>query len=157
MQGEPRGTAEKISPWTVGNFSDSFVRRVHLYVQVILFLPVYFVVAVLDVHRRFSIRFYFRYVVISTKKCHRFTRVSSQPSAQHHSFVFGRSKVRISARRLAILTGFSWFFSVPPGRFRDSTLNYVTTAAFFHIISNSLTNYRIIRRYIVWSTDSVVK
>jgi hypothetical protein len=35
-------------------------------------------------------------------------------------FVFGRSRVQISARRPVIM--FSWFYSVTPGEFRDSTL-----------------------------------
>jgi hypothetical protein len=52
---------------------------------------------------------------------------------------------------------FLWFSSVSPGKWWDSTLNYVRSA-FFQILSYSSFNiYLTIRRYIVWATDSVVK
>jgi hypothetical protein len=46
----------------------------------------------------------------------------------------------------------TWCFSVPPGKFHDSTLNYVTTAS-FNIFSNSLSSqhptvYSLQRRFI---------
>jgi hypothetical protein len=47
----------------------------------------------------------------------------------------------------------SWFSSVPPGKYRDSTLNWTTTA--FYIPCNSSFNYRFIRYYIVWATKKV--
>jgi hypothetical protein len=53
--------------------------------------------------------------------------------------------------------GFSWFSSVSPGKFWDSTLNLVSTAS-CRILSNSLfINYLNIQRYRVWATDSIVK
>jgi hypothetical protein len=48
---------------------------------------------------------------------------------------------------------FLQFSSVPPGKFRNSTINYVTTAS-FRILSNSLfTYYTFIRRYAIRVTE----
>jgi hypothetical protein len=44
-------------------------------------------------------------------------------------------------------SGFSWFFFIIPGKFRDSPLNETTTAS-FHIPPNSLCTHPIIRRRI---------
>jgi hypothetical protein len=35
---------------------------------------------------------------------------------------------------------FSWFFTVPPGKYEDSALNYAMTTS-FHILSNSSFTY----------------
>jgi hypothetical protein len=37
--------------------------------------------------------------------------------------ILGRSWLQISVRTRAILTGFSWFSAVPPGKFQDGTSN----------------------------------
>jgi hypothetical protein len=70
---------------------------------------------------------------------------TSQVYSQRSHFVFGRSQVQISARKLAVL-----FSSVPsPSKCRNITSNYVTTAS-FHIPSNfSCTSYPTIRSFIV--------
>jgi hypothetical protein len=47
----------------------------------------------------------------------------------------------------------SWFSSIPPGKYRDSTLNWTTTA--FYIPCNSSFTHRFIRYYIVWATKKV--
>jgi hypothetical protein len=50
---------------------------------------------------------------------------------------------------------FVWFFLVPTGKCRDSTLNYATDAS-FHILSSLLfTYYLFIWCYIVWVTEKV--
>jgi hypothetical protein len=49
------------------------------------------------------------------------------------------------------------FSSLHLGTCHASTLNLVTASS-FHILSNLLViNYSVIRRYIVWATESVVK
>jgi hypothetical protein len=42
--------------------------------------------------------------------------------SQLSCFVFGWSRDKISVRRPAVLWGFSWFFSVPKGKFQDINL-----------------------------------
>jgi hypothetical protein len=68
--------------------------------------------------------------------------------------------VHISAHNLGILTVFVFFFSSPPpptGEFLDSISDYVTTY-YFYILSISLFNkHPIIRCYIIYATESVVK
>jgi hypothetical protein len=62
-------------------------------------------------------------------------------------------RVQISVQRPAIPTEFLWFFSVPPGKFWESTLNKAKTAS-SHILSiSSLTFHPSIRCYIVRSVN----
>jgi hypothetical protein len=64
-------------------------------------------------------------------------------------------RVQVSAHRPDVLTKvFPQFSSVPSGECRTSTLIW---AASLHIFPNSLfTNHHVFRRYIIWTTDSVV-
>jgi hypothetical protein len=49
----------------------------------------------------------------------------------------------------------SWFFSVPPGKFRDNILNY-GASVYFHSLPNQLPiNHPIVRGYIIWAADGV--
>jgi hypothetical protein len=58
----------------------------------------------------------------------------------HASFVYGRSRIQILARRPAVLTKLMWRSSVPAGNFQGSTLNYI-------IHDSSFTSYLIFRHY----------
>jgi hypothetical protein len=58
-------------------------------------------------------------------------------------------------RRPAILTGFSWLSSVPPGKCRDSTLSYATTASFYTHSISSFICHSFIRRSVVRITEKV--
>jgi hypothetical protein len=57
--------------------------------------------------------------------CHRNLRLSGWFSC----FIFGRSCIKISIRRPAVLAGFSYSFSVPLGKCRDSHRNRILTYA----------------------------
>jgi len=48
------------------------------------------------------------------------------------SFVCGRSRVQILARRPAVLTNLVWRYSVSAGNFQGSTLNYINTRFLSH-------------------------
>jgi hypothetical protein len=48
---------------------------------------------------------------------------TSQASGHYSHVVLGMSLAQISARRTAIMTGFSWFFSVSPDICWDRALN----------------------------------
>jgi hypothetical protein len=52
---------------------------------------------------------------------------------------------------------FSWFSSVHPAKCRDSTFKYVTAASFPIFSSSLFINHPIIRLYIVWGINGVVK
>jgi hypothetical protein len=52
---------------------------------------------------------------------------------------------------------YSWCYSTPPSKFRDSTLNQATTASFY-ILSNWLfTDHRTVRCCTATATDSIIK
>ena len=53
--------------------------------------------------------------------------------------------------------GISWWSSDPPGKFRDNSWHYTTTAS-FHVISNLIfANCPTVRHHIIWATQSVIK
>jgi hypothetical protein len=66
------------------------------------------------------------------------------------------ARVQISGWKPAILTCFSWFPSVLPGRYWDSAFIYAMTTS-FHILPNSFISLSIIWHYIIWATDSIIK
>jgi hypothetical protein len=68
------------------------------------------------------------------------------------SFISVRSQSQTATQVSTVLTDFSSFPSVPPGKYRDSTLNHTTNAIF--IFSNSLVT--IIRHYTDRSTGNAV-
>jgi hypothetical protein len=53
--------------------------------------------------------------------------------------------------------GFLWFSSVHPGKYRYSTLDYVTTASFYILSDFLFINHLITRRYEVRDTDTFGK
>jgi hypothetical protein len=74
-------------------------------------------------------------------------------SGSHYFFVLGRSKVRISARRLTVVTEAFGGYSALPATCQNSTLNMSRPFSSCSLF----TNYPITRRHIIPSIESVIR
>jgi hypothetical protein len=70
-------------------------------------------------------------------------------------FVFGGSRVKVTSQKPAIRADFTWFYSVPRGKYRDSTsLSTVVLSTPFQIY---LPSCHCMLRDMAWATDSVIE
>jgi hypothetical protein len=82
---------------------------------------------------------------------------TSQPSGCHSWFLFGRSRVQISAQRPSIMIEAFHFFP----QYQEAGAGIVSKIRSWPLPSTSFPihfiNHPIFHRYVVWATDSVVK